>query len=100
LPILNRPPISLPERHDTPSMHCSYPMILLLFALELRRLPAIVALALFQLLMGFSAIYLQHHYVSDVLVGMLYAALGYFVERLVSSRDLVAAPPSRVRAPR
>jgi membrane-associated phospholipid phosphatase len=83
-----------------PSMHCAYPMILFLFALERRRLPAIVALALFQLLMCFSAIYLQHHYVSDVLVGMVYAVLGYFAERLISGRDLVAAPPSAALAPR
>src|SRR5450631_3697800 len=76
-----------------PSMHCAYPMILFLFALELRRWPFIVALGAFQLLMCFSAIYLQHHYVSDILVGMLYALLGYSAERLLSGRDAVAAAP-------
>ena len=76
-----------------PSMHCAYPMILFLFALELRRWPFIVALGAFQLLMCFSAIYLQHHYVSDVIVGMLYALLGYSAERLLSGRDAVPAAP-------
>ena len=74
-----------------PSMHCAYPMILFLFALELRRWPSIVALGAFQLLMCFSAIYLQHHYVSDVIVGMLYALCGYAAERLLSGRDAVPA---------
>ena len=74
-----------------PSMHCAYPMILFLFALELRRWPAIVALGAFQLLMCFSAIYLQHHYVSDVIVGVLYALVGYSIERLLSGRDAVPA---------
>jgi inositol phosphorylceramide synthase catalytic subunit len=76
-----------------PSMHCAYPMILFLFALELGRWPTIVALGTFQLLMCFSAIYLQHHYVSDVIVGMLYALLGYAAERLLSGRDPVPARP-------
>ena len=88
-----------------PSMHCAYPMILFLYALELRRLRWSVGLGLFQLLMCFSAIYLQHHYVSDVLVGMLYAFLGYALERLISGRDpgrepvSVAAAPSAAPAP-
>ena len=76
-----------------PSMHCAYPMILFLFGLELRRWTFIVALAAFQLLMCFSAIYLQHHYVSDVIVGMLYALLGYSAERLLSGRDAIPAVP-------
>ena len=82
-----------------PSMHCAYPMILFLFALELRRLPWIVSLGAFQLLMGFSAIYLQHHYMSDVIVGMLYALLGYAVERLLSGREAISAAPSTAPAP-
>jgi membrane-associated phospholipid phosphatase len=82
-----------------PSMHCAYPMILFLFALEMRRLPVIVALGVFQLLMAFSAIYLQHHYVSDVIVGVLYAVLGYGAERLLSGRDPVSARRSAAPAP-
>jgi inositol phosphorylceramide synthase catalytic subunit len=84
-----------------PSMHCAYPMILFLYALELRRRHWIAGLGLFQLLMCFSAIYLQHHYVSDVLVGMLYALLGYTLERLLTGRQptSVAAAPSAAPAP-
>src|SRR5579871_163031 len=86
-----------------PSMHCAYPALLLLFALELRRWPIIASLALFQLLMAFSAIYLQHHYVADVIVGVLYALLGYAAERLISGREPggdPAATPSAAPAPR
>jgi inositol phosphorylceramide synthase catalytic subunit len=82
-----------------PSMHCAYPMILFLYALELRRARWSVGLALFQLLMCFSAIYLQHHYVSDVLVGMIYALLGYAIERLLSGRDPISAAPAPSAAP-
>jgi membrane-associated phospholipid phosphatase len=57
-----------------PSLHAAYPFtaMLLVFSIpELRRwrLPA----AAFFLLMCLSAVYLQHHYVLDVLLGLLYA---------------------------
>jgi inositol phosphorylceramide synthase catalytic subunit len=81
-----------------PSMHCAYPMILFLYALELRRPRWAVALGLFQLLMCFSAIYLQHHYMSDVIVGMVYAGLGYAVERLVSGREPISVAVSAGRS--
>jgi hypothetical protein len=74
-----------------PSMHCAYPMILLLFGLELRRLRWTAALIAFQLLMCFSAVYLQHHYVADEIVGMAYAAAGYAAERLITGRPISTA---------
>jgi membrane-associated phospholipid phosphatase len=74
-----------------PSMHCAYPMLLFLYARELRRPVLVCALAAFELLMCFSAVYLQHHYVSDVLAGALCAVLGYRIERALRSR-LSAAP--------
>ena len=77
-----------------PSMHCAYPMLLLGFALELRRPRLVAALVAFELLMCFSAVYLQHHYVSDVIVGVAYAALGYGASRFVSARR----PPAPIPA--
>jgi membrane-associated phospholipid phosphatase len=58
-----------------PSLHVAYPFIAAVLAFrmpELRwaRLPAV----LFFLLICLSAVYLQHHYVIDVLLGVLYAA--------------------------
>ncbi|HEX8907597.1 MAG TPA: phosphatase PAP2 family protein, partial [Anaeromyxobacteraceae bacterium] len=57
-----------------PSLHVAYPLIGVLLAFrvaELRwaRWPA----ALFLLLMSLSAVYLQHHYVTDVVLGFAYA---------------------------
>lgn len=68
-----------------PSMHCAYPMLLLLFSIELGRPRLTAALGLFQLVMAFSAIYLQHHYMFDVLAGMTYAACGYLAQRRVAA---------------
>jgi membrane-associated phospholipid phosphatase len=66
-----------------PSMHCAYPMLLLLFSRELRRPRLTAGLVAFQLVMCFSAVYLQHHYMSDVLAGMGYASAGYLIQRRV-----------------
>jgi membrane-associated phospholipid phosphatase len=74
-----------------PSLHAAYPFIAAILAFrmpELRwaRLPAV----LFFLLICLSAVYLQHHYVIDLVVGVLYAA---------ATVPLVAAWERR-RAPR
>jgi membrane-associated phospholipid phosphatase len=59
-----------------PSLHVAYPFAaaLVVFAVaELRwaRWPAVA----FFLLVSFSAVYLQHHYVTDVVLGVLYAGV-------------------------
>jgi hypothetical protein len=82
-----------------PSMHCAYPMLLFCFALELRRPRLVAALAAFELLMCFSAVYLQHHYVSDIVVGIVYATLGYGVARLVSDRLPAPSPSPALPSP-
>ena len=59
-----------------PSLHVAYPLLALVLALrmpELRRVR--VPIALFWPLMCFSAVYLQHHYVIDVLLGGTYAVI-------------------------
>jgi hypothetical protein len=74
-----------------PSLHVSYPFLALVFVFlvpELRwaRVPA----ALFFLLMCVGAVYLQHHYVTDVVLGIAYAgvALGVVLalERRAAAR--------------
>jgi inositol phosphorylceramide synthase catalytic subunit len=63
-----------------PSLHVAYPFLALLFALRFRRLR--VFSLCFYLLMCFSAVYLNHHYILDVLWGTAYAVLVSFaVER-------------------
>ena len=74
-----------------PSLHVSYPFLALVLAFRFRelrwaRLPA----ALFFLLICLSAVYLQHHYVTDVVLGIAYAAAALGVvlvlERRAASR--------------
>lgn len=76
-----------------PSMHCAYPMLLLLYVAEVRRPRLFAALVVFQALTCFSAVYLQHHYVLDVIVGATYAVLGYRIERRLSARVEPAVAP-------
>lgn len=63
-----------------PSLHTAYPASTAL-ALYTMRKKAWVPVALFTLLVGFSAIYLQHHYILDVLAGFVCALLGWAIAR-------------------
>jgi inositol phosphorylceramide synthase catalytic subunit len=58
-----------------PSLHAAYPFIAAILAFRMTELRwARVPAVLFFLLVSLSAVYLQHHYVIDVLAGVLYAA--------------------------
>jgi membrane-associated phospholipid phosphatase len=70
-----------------PSLHVSYPLLSLLLTFrypELRwaRVPA----ALFFLLVCLSAVYLQHHYVTDVVLGIVYAVVALAAVLLLERR--------------
>jgi len=59
-----------------PSLHVAYPLMAAIFAWRMKELrwarwPATV----YAPLMCFSAVYLQHHYVIDVIVGLTYASI-------------------------
>jgi len=69
-----------------PSLHVSYPLLTFLYGLELRkRWLDVASFALF-LVVSFAAVYLNHHYVLDVLLGVLYALAAYGVERMLHRR--------------
>ncbi len=58
-----------------PSLHVSYPFMAVYFVSTVRELRwARVPAAAFFLLMCLSAVYLQHHYATDVVLGIAYAA--------------------------
>jgi len=62
-----------------PSLHSAYPFISLLYALQVpKKWPGLVFLTL-SLGIWFSAIYLQHHYVIDVILGALVALIAYLL---------------------
>ena len=57
-----------------PSLHVAYPLMAVILAFRIRELRwARWPVVAFFLLMCLSAVYLQHHYVIDVLLGMVYA---------------------------
>ena len=54
-----------------PSLHVSYPVLSVVFAMKLEKLRAFTVV--FSSLVGFAAVYLNHHYLIDVLLGAFYA---------------------------
>ena len=78
-----------------PSLHVAYPFIAMILAFEVTELrfarwPAVS----FFLLICLSAVYLQHHYVTDVLLGIIYATIALGAVKLWERRR-TAWPPAR-----
>ena len=53
-----------------PSLHISYPVLSIVFAMRLRKFRSFTFV--FASLVGFAAVYLNHHYLLDVLLGIVY----------------------------
>ena len=56
-----------------PSLHVSYPVLSIVFAMRLKRLRWFTIV--FASLVGFAAVYLNHHYLIDVVLGVFYALI-------------------------
>lgn len=68
-----------------PSLHVAFPLLSVYFAFKLKSLR--VFCLLFFLLVCFSAVYLNHHYILDLLWGSAYALLvGWCMDRFYCSR--------------
>ncbi len=59
-----------------PSLHVAYPLLSVLFAFYLKSLR--LYSVIFYVLMCFSAVYLNHHYILDILWGSAYALIVFF----------------------
>jgi membrane-associated phospholipid phosphatase len=72
-----------------PSLHVAYPLLGVLFAFQLGS--ARIFSILFYVTMCFSAVYLNHHYVLDILWGSTYAVLTGWLTNLYFDRQLETA---------
>lgn len=61
-----------------PSLHAAYPCLFLLFGLRIWGWRAI-PLALYPAVVFFAVVYLGHHYVADLLGGIIYASASYVI---------------------
>ena len=73
-----------------PSLHCAYPTLCALVAWGHSRRLGFACIA-FALLMYFSAVYLQHHYVLDVIAGITYSTAVFL--GMVTWRRMRSAEP-------
>jgi hypothetical protein len=66
-----------------PSLHVAYPLLMLLAAWPMLRVRGRTLLAAYFFWMCFAAVYLDHHWVTDVVAGGLYALVVFAVVGLV-----------------
>jgi hypothetical protein len=62
-----------------PSLHSSYPVLVLYYGLKIRKVVWSVFFAFVMLGIWFAAVYTNHHYVIDVLLGIMFAIFGIFL---------------------
>ena len=60
-----------------PSLHVAYPLLILLEGWRWMKTPGRVFFALYTALMGFGAVYLDHHWIIDVLLGLVFVNVAY-----------------------
>jgi len=81
-----------------PSLHVSYPLLTFFYGRELRkRWLDVASFALF-LTVSFAAVYLNHHYMLDVLLGVLYTLIAYGLESVLfrlRARARAASAPAK-----
>ncbi len=70
-----------------PSLHSSYPIIVLVYAIK-KKLGAInIFFAIFMIGIWFSAVYSGHHYTIDVIAGIIVALIGIFICEQIFKTD-------------
>ncbi len=65
-----------------PSLHVSYPLLILLHGRHYFRKPMFAASIVFFVLMLFSAVYLDHHWIVDVILGVAYTLTAHNAVRI------------------
>ena len=69
-----------------PSLHASYPWVVSLYAIKIKRIKALPIL-IFPLGVWFSAVYLGEHYIIDLLAGVAYSTVAYFLAEKLTARN-------------
>jgi membrane-associated phospholipid phosphatase len=69
-----------------PSLHVAYPLLIVIEGWRSFRWPARVASMFFAATMAFAAVYLDHHWVIDVILGVIYCLTATTLVRYVQSR--------------
>lgn len=70
-----------------PSMHAGWPILMLLSAWQIHNRKLFGVLIGYTICMWFSALYLQHHYLLDLLGGLLYAVIAWLTVRKLNTKS-------------
>ena len=79
-----------------PSLHCAFPIINLFYAIVWKHKPSIVAFVLLLFGTWIAAVYSQHHYVIDVLLGILTAIVSLVLYEYLGAKKLFYPLTNRI----
>jgi membrane-associated phospholipid phosphatase len=69
-----------------PSLHVAYPGLILLNGFRLFKVPGKIFSIVFFVSMCFAAVYLDHHWIVDIVLGLVYCVAAWAIVRFVTSR--------------
>jgi hypothetical protein len=81
-----------------PSLHVAYPLLILVEGWRTFGWPARVASMIFFVSMVFAAVYLDHHWVTDVVLGICYCLTATAAVRFIHTRAIADHPAGNVTA--
>lgn len=73
-----------------PSLHCAYPALAIFYAIKFRSL--VLFSIIYLVCVCFGAVYLNHHYIIDVILGGIYALISGFLFDRLNERKLKLNP--------
>lgn len=76
-----------------PSLHVAYPMLIMLEGWRWLRPAARAGTVVFAMWMAVAAVYLDHHWIVDVVLGWLYCVAAYAAVFVLVGRAMRASPP-------
>jgi hypothetical protein len=69
-----------------PSLHSAYPVIVLYYGIKNRLGPINICLAIVMIGIWFTAVYASHHYILDVIAGIICAIIGITISNILFTR--------------
>ncbi len=82
-----------------PSLHVAYPSLVILYGWKHFKTPLRIASVIFLVTMCFAAVYLDHHWIFDVLLGLIYTIIVWAAVRFVWNKLAERAPAQATALP-
>jgi len=79
-----------------PSLHSAFPLMSLFYAIVWKHRPSIIAFTLLSIATWIAAVYSQHHYIIDVILGIMTAGFAFFLYEILNFKKIFSPLVNRI----